>query len=62
MWLDHIQKHKDIAVQRAMEMAGAGDVNAGHAASLVEAGNAPADALQMMSMQQGAQGGNPNLK
>lgn len=62
MWLDHIQKHKDIAVQRAMEMAGAGDVNAGHAASLVDAGNTPADALQMMSQQQGAQGGNPNLK
>jgi hypothetical protein len=43
-------------------MAGAGDVNAGHAASLVDAGNTPSDALQMMSQQQGAQGGNPNLK
>lgn len=62
MWLNHIQAHKDIAVQRAMEMAGAGDVNAGHAASLVDAGNTPSDALQMMSQQQGAQGGNPNLK
>jgi hypothetical protein len=37
-------------------------VNAGHAASLVDAGNTPSDALQMMSQQQGAQGGNPNLK
>jgi len=61
IWLDHIQKHKDIAVKRAMEMAGAGDVNGSSAAMFADAGNTPADALQMMSSQQGAQGGNPNL-
>lgn len=61
MWLDHIQKHKDIAVQRAMDMAGVGDVNSAHAAMLADSGNTPADSAQMMSQQQGARGGNPNL-
>ena len=61
-WLDHIQRHKDISVQRAMEMAGAGNVNASQAASIADAGNSPSDALDIMASRQGAQGGNPNLK
>lgn len=61
LWLKHIQQHKDIQIKRAMEMAGAGDVNAAHAGMLADAGNSPSDALNIMSSQQGAQGGNPNL-
>lgn len=61
-WLDHIQQHKEISVKRAMEMAGSGDVNGSQAASLADAGNSPSDALDIMASQQGAQGGNPNLK
>lgn len=60
-WLRHIQQHKDINVRRAMEMAGAGDVNGSQAASVAAEGTTPADALSIMSSQQGAQGGNPNL-
>lgn len=60
-WLAHIQKHKDINVQRAMQMAGAGDTNVSQAGSIAAEGATPSDALSIMSSQQGAQGGNPNL-
>ena len=62
LWLEHIQRHKDIAVERAMQMAGGGGVNATHAGSIADAGSSPADALSIMSKQQGSTGGNPNLK
>lgn len=56
LWLDHIEQHKEISVQRAMELAGQGD--GGQVTGNVEAGAAPAEAAAMASMQQGAVGGN----
>lgn len=56
LWLEHISAHKDIAVKRAMELAGQGD--GGAVGGNVEAGAAPAEAAAMASMQQGAIGGN----
>lgn len=55
LWLDHIEQHKELAVKRAMELAGQGD---GQVAQNVEAGAAPAEAAAIASMQQGAVGGN----
>lgn len=56
LWLEHIAEHKEIAVQRAMELAGQGD--GGQVGGNVEAGVAPAEAATMASMQQGSIGGN----
>lgn len=56
VWLDHIAKHKDIAVKRALELAGQGD--GGQVTGNVEAGASPEEAATMASMQQGAIGGN----
>ena len=56
LWLEHIEEHKQISVQRAMELAGQGD--GGMVSGNVEAGAAPAEAAAMASMQQGSVGGN----
>lgn len=61
LWLAHIEAHKTINIQRAMEMAGSGDVNGSYAAGLAAEGNSPSEAMQIASSQQGGQGGNPNL-
>ena len=56
IWLDHISKHKEISIQRAMELAGQGD--GGQVAGNMEVGTSPSEAAMMASMQQGAIGGN----
>ena len=56
LWLEHIAQHKEIAVKRAMELAGQGD--GGQVTMNVEAGASPAEASELASMQQGSIGGN----
>lgn len=56
LWLDHIDQHKQIAVKRALELAGQGD--GGQVVNNVDAGASPGEAAMMASMQQGAIGGN----
>ena len=60
-WLAHIEDHKEINVRMAMALAGQGDSKSAHVASLVTDGNAPSEAMQIASSQDGATGGNPNL-
>ena len=56
LWLDHIDQHKQIAVKRALELAGQGD--GGQVVNNVDAGASPGEAAMMASMQQGSIGGN----
>lgn len=59
-WLLHIQKHRDISVERAKILAGQG-IPSTEAAMLADQGANPAEAASMASSAVGSMGGNPNL-